>query len=340
MAFYKKLINLFILIFLCFCTVCDYSLASVSTNALTIPLSPLLPIYSNLESIPQTIPASKDNIYTNLKVPTQITKIDNLYFIVDCYHNQIIYNDNLTDPIIEWKVLTKDVNQPHTIASDGVLYLIDDTENNRLLAFEKNGNRFVHTQTFTSVGNRPHYIVYDPSTSTFYAWSSLTGEMYLIKREQATNRLYISEVKQIPELYGQYVRSFLLTENDIYFPSGNNSLIIQADKNTLEIKTRYPVPPEYAGMVQLTRIQDYFYITVSTDVHLNQNTATLLRVKSLEDLSTQSIETVYSYFSTTGTPYYISTFENTYFLTHHRTSPGIWGFKVNNNKIEHVQKYY
>ena len=32
------------------------------------------------------------NPYATLNVPTDITKIGDLYFIVDCYHNQIIYH--------------------------------------------------------------------------------------------------------------------------------------------------------------------------------------------------------------------------------------------------------
>ena len=80
------------------------------------------------------------NVQTSLSVPTQITKIGDDYFLVDCYHNQVIYHDNLTDPLYLWKVMTNDLSMGHTIASDGNVYLIDDTENNRVLIMEKMQN--------------------------------------------------------------------------------------------------------------------------------------------------------------------------------------------------------
>ena len=39
-----------------------------------------------------------------------------------------------------------------------------------------------------------------------------------------------------------------------------------------------------AGMIQLTRIQDYFYITISTDIAGNQDYATIIRTKDLSGL--------------------------------------------------------
>jgi hypothetical protein len=55
------------------------------------------------------------NTYDTLNVATYITKIEDTYFIADCYHDQIIYNDNLSDPISDWKVLTNEVHYAHTI---------------------------------------------------------------------------------------------------------------------------------------------------------------------------------------------------------------------------------
>ena len=77
------------------------------------------------------------NIYPTLSVPTDITFIDGNYYIVDCYHSQIIYNDDLTSPLTDWSVLTDNASSGyslgHTIVSDGSVMLADDTENNRVL---------------------------------------------------------------------------------------------------------------------------------------------------------------------------------------------------------------
>ena len=107
-----------------------------------------------------TVP--EQNHYADLSVPTCVTKVGDLYFIVDCYHDQVIYNDSLEDPVAQWSMLptgmpvtdgtvpqspesgdrwdsppVTSLRQPHTIASDGVVYLVDDTENNRVVIYER-----------------------------------------------------------------------------------------------------------------------------------------------------------------------------------------------------------
>lgn len=293
---------------------------------------------SSLNTIP-------NNPFPSLSVPTYITKVEDTYFIVDCYNNQVIYNDNLTDPLYEWKIMTNDISMGHTLASDGTVYLIDDTENNRILVMEKikndNGQDvFAPTQEFLNIGDRPHYIIYDKYTDTFYAWSSQSGEMFLFRHAKGDSRMYLTEIRSIPSLNGVYVRSFTIIEDDIYFVSGNSN-IIQADLYSFEIEKEYPVPDQIAGMIQLTKIEDYFYITVSTDITGNQDYATMLRVKNLNDLSTGKYEDVYCNFIGGGTPYYITRIEDTWYLTEHRI-PGhsIWSFHVEGNSITNVISIY
>lgn len=280
------------------------------------------------------------NSFPDLSVPTYLTKVENTYFLVDCYHNQIIYNDNLTDPLSEWKVMTDRIDKGHTLASDGDVYLIDDTEQNRVLIFEKQGDSYIHTQTFQDIGNRPHYIIYDEPTDTFYAWSSMSGEMYLFRHNPGDTRMYLTEIRSIESLDQVYVRSFTIIGDDIYFVSGNAS-IIRADLTSFEILERYPVPDNMAGMIQLTLIQDYYYITVSTDITGNQDYATILRTDDLASLAEGKYEDIYDYFIGGGTPYYITKIDNAYYLTEHRL-PGhsLWSFQIENNEITHVEAIY
>lgn len=293
---------------------------------------------SSLNTIP-------NNPYPTLSVPTYITKVEDTYFIVDCYNNQVIYHDNLTDPLYEWQIMTNDISMGHTLASDGSVYLIDDTENNRILVMEKIQNDndqtvFAPTQEFLNIGNRPHYIIYDEYTDTFYAWSSQSGEMYLFRHAADDSRMYLTEIRSIPSLDGVYVRSFTIIDDRIYFVSGNSS-IIEADLYSFKIRKEYPVPPEMAGMIQLTKIEDYFYITISTDVTGNQDYATMIRTRSLKDLSSGTYEDVYSNFIGGGTPYYITQIDDTWYLTEHRL-PGhsIWSFRVEDNTITDVTTIY
>lgn len=298
-------------------------------------------------------PTDKINQYDTLNVVTYITKVEDIYFISDCYHNQIIYSNTLANPLTEWKVLTDEVHYAHTIASDGTTLLVDDTENNRLLAFQKTDAGYVHTQTLDEIGLKPHFVQYYEKEHIFLAWSSITGELYLIKKhdkpsEQGIYPLYIEGIVKIDELYGVYIRSFTMIDDELYFVSGhNNQKIIKAkldrdgEKFTIEITDRYDVPASIAGMVQLYKIQDYYYITVSTDNAENQDYATIIRTKRLEDLMTGKYEDIYSEFGLSGgTPYYINEIEGRYYMTHHRTSENIIAFDVTDNVIQNVEVVY
>jgi hypothetical protein len=291
------------------------------------------------------------NSYDTLSVSTYITKVDDMYFIADCYHDQIIYNDNLSDSLDNWNVLTNEVHYAHTIAYDGTVILIDDTENNRLLAFQKIDGKYVHTQTLENTGLRPHYVQYDEKNNVFMAWSSITGEMYMIKRgnsklDNGVYPLYIEKILKIDQLYGVYVRSFTIMDDGIIFVSGHNNekiikAVINEDSSGFDIVDEYKVTPEIAGMVQIVKIEDYYYITVSTDNTENQDYATIIRTDSLEKLATGEYEDIYSEFGISGgTPYYITKIEDTYYMAHHRTAENIIAFHVNNNNIEDVQIIY
>lgn len=282
-----------------------------------------------------SIPAPlAQNAQPSLSVPTQLTKIGEDYFLVDCYHNQILTSADLNAPLSEWYVLTSQIDRGHTIAGDGVVYLADDTENNRILIFEKKDDTFVMTQMFSNVGVRPHYVCYDEDSERFFALSSMTGELYVFFRpDPSAPQVALEKILSIPELSGVYVRSFMIDGDDVYFVSGN-SAIIRARKKDLKVLERFSVPPEIAGMVQLARIQDWFYITVSTDAAGNQDYATILRVRDLNDLADGHWEDIYSNFIGGGTPYYITGFDGHFYLTEHRI-PGhsVWQFDVKDNEL-------
>lgn len=281
------------------------------------------------------------NAQTTLSVPTQITKIGEDYFLVDCYHDRILTSPSLDRPLAEWHVLTDKISRGHTIAGDGMVYLADDTENNRILVFEKLDGEFYLTQTFDEIGIRPHYVVYDADTRQFYALSSMTGELYVFSRpDKSSAAVVLEKILTVPELDGIYVRSFTLDGNDIYFVSGNRT-IMRMQKSDLQIMDSWPVPDEIAGMIQLCKIQNYYYITVSTDLYGNQDYATILRVKSLDDLADSRWEDIYTSFIGGGTPYYISYFDDHYYLTEHRI-PGhdVWEFDVVEDRLTNIRTLF
>lgn len=319
--------------------------------AILLPLCMLIFLFRSQRSVPAFISLSTPletpaegglnlNVQAALSVPTQITRIGDDFFLVDCYHNQILTSDSLDRPLTQWYVMTDQINRGHTIAGDGTVYLADDTENNRILIFEKRDGRFCLTQTFDDIGIRPHYVVYDESEERFYALSSMTGELYVFFRPYGDSGVALEKVLSIPELNNIYVRSFTIEGNDIYFVSGNRS-ILRARKKDLSILESWPVPDEIAGMIQLTRIQDYFYITVSTDLYGSQDYATILRVRDLSDLSAGNWEDIYSSFIGGGTPYYISAFDGHYYMTEHRIPEhSVWQFDVRDNQLTGIRTLF
>lgn len=295
--------------------VSEKNISDSSTSVGASDKDPSEKIFEGMLSDP--VACQQKNTYDVLNVATYITRIDGMYFIADCYHDQIIYHDNIVDPLNQWNVLTNEVHYAHTIASDGTLFVVDDTENNRLMVFQKMAEGYVHTQTLENIGMRPHYVQYDAKNHVFMAWSSITGEMYLVKRAEVPEQngvypLYVDKVLKIDELYGVYVRSFTILEDGIYFISGhNNQKIIKAVINPagdgFDIIAEYSVADELAGMVQLTKIGELYYLTISTDDQENQDFATIIRTDSLEKLAGGGYEDVYDQFGVSGgTPYYIT----------------------------------
>ncbi len=281
------------------------------------------------------------NVQPSLSVPTQITKIGDDYFLVDCYHNQILTSKTPDALLTDWYVMTDQINRGHTIAGDGTVYLADDTENNRVLIFEKQDGQFCLTQLFNEIGTRPHYVVYDETEKRFYVLSSMTGQLYVFYRpDPGSPSVALEKILSVPELDQIYVRSFTIDGDDLYFVSGNQS-ILRTRKRDLKILERFPVPAEISGMIQLTHIQDWFYITVSTDLTGNQDYATILRVQDLNDLSSGSWEDIYDNFVGGGTPYYISCFDGHYYLTEHRI-PGhsVWQFDVIDNALTDIRALF
>ena len=287
-----------------------------------------------------TYKANPLNDYKDLKTPAQITQQGDYYFIVDTYHDQILYASDLWKPIHEWRVMDRNLNKPHAIASDGQMYLVADTDNNRVLCYEYVNGRFQNTQRFDQMGTRPHYIQYDAASEAFFLWSSVTGDMYVIKKLPEYNYMYIKEIRHIYELDGFYVRSFSIEGDEILFPSGNNCYMIVADKGTLQVKARYPVTPEISGMASARKIGSYYYMTVSTDEKLRHEAACMIRTPDLHSLSAGLYENVTPLFQEMKVPYYIERINGAYYVTSHEGRRSVYRFEVVEDWVVKVGSLY
>jgi hypothetical protein len=349
--------------------------SSSAENKKQPPFDPETDSYISEGTVPSDAgtDGTRKNTNTSLSVPTILKKIGEDWFLVDCYHSQILYlsGDEETmesSELTDWNVLPAEgMKQPHTIAGDGTVLLADDTENNRVLVYCKDENGIWQcSQVFTDIGTRPHFSVYDSTADTFYVWSSENGELYCFRRAEGDTKVYLTEVRSCERLKNTYVRSFTVMGSSILFVagtsgSGDTPAVILCNLGDLAVRAEYPVASQYAGMVQIMPVlessdetayangsdtqEDFpwgssegYFATISTDAEGSQDYATILRISSLEALTDpagQSVQDIYStYFVGGGTPYYMSRIDGAYFLTEHRL-PGhsLWKFMVEDGAV-------
>ena len=88
-------------------------------NTVLYPTHPHREAFLQLSKVNEASKEEKDprvNPYFDLSVPTYITKLQDTSFLVDCYHDEIIYSDSLTRPLNEWEIMTDEINRGHTVA--------------------------------------------------------------------------------------------------------------------------------------------------------------------------------------------------------------------------------
>ena len=123
-----------------------------------------------------------------------ITKLFGLYFIIDCWHHRVIYTDNINNKISKWKVLDEKIFGPHSITSNGNLFLVDNTGNNSLRVYKKiDKENFEIIQNIHSLGIRPHRVHYDPKQNLFFLLSSNDQTFFVLKEKKRNLRNYLSK---------------------------------------------------------------------------------------------------------------------------------------------------
>ncbi|MCD7836515.1 MAG: hypothetical protein LUG83_07710 [Lachnospiraceae bacterium] len=279
-------------------------------------------------------------------VPTQVYGINGDFFIVDAYNQQILYTDSYYNEPAKWNLMADKLYRPHAIASDGTIYMVVDTDNNRVVTYAKNETGFQVVETFENVGIRPHYVEYDAATKQFYVWSSMTGTMYIYKRNTSGLGVTLKKTAYIKSLDGSYTRSFTIDGNNIYFPSMGKNAIYVVNKSSFKVKNIYSVSSELGGMVQIRHEQNYYYLVTSSDASGDQSKATIVRSKSLAGFVEGGYEDIREKFEELdGVPYYISHLGDGHYYTPvivGQTSPYICRFDIVDDEITNVinLKYY
>ncbi|MBO4981858.1 MAG: hypothetical protein J6C84_08200 [Lachnospiraceae bacterium] len=257
-----------------------------------------------------------ENIYKEgFFVPTQVYQFGGEFFIADAYNHQILHTNDVNNAPGGWNPVGMGLNRPHAIASDGTIYLVIDTDNNRVVTYTKTEVGYQLVESIENVGIRPHYTVYDKATGQFYVWSSMTGTMYIYKRAKNGLTLKLKSTRTIKDLNGAYTRSFTMDKNTIYFPSVGKSAIYAVNKSNFKVKAVYPVAPELGEMVQLLHIQNYYYLVTSADA-AKEKEPMIVRSKTLAGFGNGQYENIRDMFGELdGIPYYITQGEDGHFYT-------------------------
>lgn len=273
-------------------------------------------------------------------VPTQVYSVNGEYFIADAYNQQILYTDSYYNEPMRWHLMGDKLYRPHAIASDGTIYVVVDTDNNRVVTYAKTDAGFQVVECFDNVGVRPHYIEYDAATKQFYVWSSMTGTMYIYKRAANGLALTLKKTAYIKDLDGYYTRSFTIDGDRIYLPSMGRNAIYVVSKKNFKVIAVYPVAAELGGMVQVRHEQNYYYLVTSSDSLGDQTKATIVRSSSLSGFVAGSYEDIRGKFpELDGVPYYITHLADGHYYTPvivGQTPPYICRFDIVDDEITNV----
>ncbi|MHA6484455.1 hypothetical protein ACX1C1_21395 [Paenibacillus sp. strain BS8-2] len=257
-------------------------------------------------------------------------KLDSKYFIVDCWHHRIIWTEDKTKRIAEWNTVDYEFAGPHSIASDGDLYVVDNTGRGEVIVLD---SELKFLQKFTADSPElPHKVLYDSATHSFYVLST----PYVMCLKKTGGTLYLDYKKYLPWLDGTYLRSIQIIDGLMYFISGPAKIIVTDYANeSFDIVNEYPVPHELQGMNDINKVGSYFYLT-STQNSLGDIVPMIVRLQNLSSLASSNFEDVYNTIGFTYRPYYISIFDSRVYITEIGDNNGVFSFPVADTALSSV----
>jgi hypothetical protein len=268
---------------------------------------------------------------SRLLAPTSIEKLGPYYFIVDCWHHRAIWSRTLEPDIGRWHVLDDTLAGPHSIASDGEIYVVENTGHNAVRVYRPEGAGFRRIQEIGDLGTRPHRVRYDPATKAFYVLAA--DSQHLSKLVRDGDGLRRAYRKRLDFLAGDYTRSMTLADGAMYFVSGPGAIIkAEYRDDSYRELVRYRVPAGLGGMNDLHRTDDgWWYITATS--------AAIGRVRSLEDLDRGRYEDLYPRLGHGGTPYNLARIDGRYYLPIIGKSNAIVSFVHRNDRVDDVKVF-
>ena len=244
--------------------------------------------------------SASSDYQSHFYTPTYVTKYDEYYFIVDCWHHRILYSSFLLLPPREWNILDERICGPHSIASNGIIYVAESTGENSIKVYRKNGSQFSHIQTLSNIGRRPHRTIFSELLQIFIVLTSGDQHIHIFKEVEG---ILISVFhKNIKELSGQYCRSMHLKDNILFIVGFNKIVTLCIDKFTLHVThlRTYLLPENLKIAYGINDI----YVYDSGAILISLYPGVLIGSSSIMDLEKGNYIDLSKHVK--GTPYYIN----------------------------------
>ncbi|ORC86367.1 ABC transporter related protein [Trypanosoma theileri] len=234
-----------------------------------------------------------------LYAPTYITKIDNIYIIVDCWHHRVLYSENIYEPVGEWRDLVADIRIwiPHSVATNGDILVMESSDHgsggrdHSLVVFgiirgsqgKIKGFRFLQRIRLCPGKKvfRPHRVLYDLKTDAFYVYITNPPTFGKYNWSRKKQRLQYVYCEDLHFMEGVYARSFTFVNDAIIFTAGPKKSLTFAKLDGVNGTPRFlgRINVGWMGlktgtMNDVIYKDNYWYITSSYP-------CSLIRVKSL-----------------------------------------------------------
>jgi hypothetical protein len=257
----------------------------------------------------------EDRLFT----PTQVVKLFDTYFIVDCWHHRILYSMDMSLPISKWKLLDDNLAGPHSIASNGNLYVTEDTGRHAIKVYKKLTNQtFKLVQTIPSVGTRPHRVLYDSSRKQFLVIGANDQSIHIFKENQGKLTSVFNSKFHEP---GNYCRSITIKDDHIYFVCSSDILIYELKKHTIgKMIKKIKLAAPYHGPEGYHGPNDLFFINNNSG-YLTSTPGKIFSFEQISELENGTATDLSHLFE--GTPYYLEIFDNKLWIPENTASSGI-----------------
>ena len=297
-----------------------------------------------------------------LYTPTFVTKVEDQFIIVDCWHHRVVSTTQALDTPIEawedfdkpWASQHKPLKIPHSVATDGNILVTEssvggsDGTGHSLLVYRITQSKPQLQLRFheevaacdVSGARRPHRVIFDDNSGAFYLY--LTSPPFLAKfvwngATQSLDRVFC---QSLPFMKGMYARSIVIRNTSLFITAGPGVIwetTIRRDGQGVTRARSYSIKPlgfTKGKMNDLAWINGWWYATSTVP-------CAIVRFRRLDAMHEhekihRQLSLCKSFSRSTerclgGTPYFVTNVDNRIFVPYIFGCSGVVSFAVEND---------